>query len=53
MKKIRYGLVLGLLLHFAPAFADDDNSNAKGLQAQPSSLSETRPTVAELPDRIS
>lgn len=34
MKKIPYGLVLGLMLHLAPAFADDD-TNGKELQAQP------------------
>jgi hypothetical protein len=36
MKKIRYGLVLGLTLHMAPVFADDDNNNnGKKLEAQP------------------
>jgi hypothetical protein len=34
MKKIPYGLVLGLMLHLAPAFADDDTTG-KELHAQP------------------
>jgi hypothetical protein len=36
MKKLPYGLALVLMLHFAPAFADDDNNNGKQLQAEPS-----------------
>ena len=34
MKKLPYGLALGLMLHFAPAFADDDN-NGKASEAEP------------------
>ena len=34
MQKILYALALGLVLHLAPAFADDDN-NGKVLQAEP------------------
>ena len=34
MKKLPYGLALVLMLHFAPAFADDDN-NGKQFQAEP------------------
>ena len=35
MKKIPYGLVLGLMLHLAPAFADDDNNGKQQPQAEP------------------
>jgi hypothetical protein len=34
MKKLQYGLVLGLMFHLAPAFADDDTT-AKELRADP------------------